>query len=114
MNIIFSDAADSVANNYTKLELDTIQVADKTITAYCLVEHIPLAEFPMVEHNKKNHATLIEQYQQRNWNYCIQAIETLLGKWDGEVDTFYNELQTRIEEFKQNPPPDNWNGVIQG
>ena len=113
MNIIFGDAIDSVSDNYTKLELDTVLVAGKTYTAYCLVDNIPLIEFSFLESNKKLHAELITQYQQRNWSFCKDAIEKLLGLWGGSVDTFYRELQSRIADYEQNPPPPQWNGVLQ-
>lgn len=115
MNIIFGDAAASVPDNYTKLELDTIHIVStgQKITAYCLIEHIPLGEFPRMEVNKQNHAVLIENYKKQNWEYCSQAIPFLIGTWNGEVDSFYNELLDRVEKFKVDPPPANWDGSIE-
>jgi hypothetical protein len=114
MNIIFGDTVENISSNYTVLELDTIRVsqANKIITAYCLIETIPLAEFPQVENNKHTHASLIKQYKNRNWDFCNRAIEVLLGRWNGEVDSFYNELLARIEKFKIDPPPDDWDGIV--
>jgi hypothetical protein len=114
MNIIFGKAVDSIPDNYTKLELDTFRMdkTGQTITAYCLVEHIPLGEFPRVENNRQNHQALLENYKKQNWEFCKQTIPFLIGAWNGEVDSFYNELLDRIEKFQCNPPPLNWDGVI--
>jgi hypothetical protein len=114
MNIIFGDDVKNISENYTVLELDTIQVSsnNQMITAYCVVETIPLAEFPSVENNKKTHSMMLEQYRKQNWEYCIGAIDILMGAWNGELDTFYSEIRSRIEEFKKNPPPLDWDAVI--
>ena len=114
MHIIFGDAVKEIPDTFTVLELDTFKVApsDALVTAYCVVEVIPLAEFPMVDAHKKIHADLIDAYRNQHWNYCEQAIEALLGKWNGEVDTFYAELSSRITELKDNGVPDGWNSTI--
>jgi adenylate cyclase len=111
MNIIFGESAAVVPDHYIKLELDTVQVQGKAITAYCLVEHVPLSEFPSVENNKQVHSMLMENYRKRNWDYCTTVLESLVGLWNGELDSFYAELQKRIEKFKITPPPADWNGV---
>jgi len=113
MNIIFGNSTDLVTK-YTKLELDTIYVEDtgEVITAYGIIETIPLQEFPRVEANMKNHDMLLKQYRLRNWDYCVTAINALMGSWNGELDSFYTELMNRIENLKQNPPGPEWNGML--
>ena len=113
MNIIFGEAAESVTDNYTKLELDTIKVAGKTFTAYCLIESISLGDFPMLENNITMHGELMKQYRLRNWDFCLSNIKLLKGRWNGEVDSFYNELESRIEKYKQNPPCHGWDGIVE-
>jgi hypothetical protein len=112
MNIIFDELLETVPDNYTVLELDTFNVVaeNKRITAYCVVEKIPLAEFDKLEAYKKVHSDLIENYRHRNWEYCEHAIEGLMGKWNGELDTFYSDLLLRVMEYKQTPPSDKWDG----
>lgn len=114
MNIIFGNAVNLVSHNYTKLELDTIQLSStgESITAYGVIESIPMAEFPRVESNARNHAMLMKQYRMQNWGYCEQAINALMGAWNGELDSFYSNLMTRIEKFKESPPPADWDGRI--
>jgi hypothetical protein len=60
-----------------------------------VVEQIPITELSTVESLKDLHANLITNYAKQDWNYCEQAIEHLMGKWGGEVDSFYMELKTR-------------------
>jgi hypothetical protein len=114
MNIIFGDLVDSIPNHYTVLELDTFRTADsnKTMTAYCLVEKLALDEFVTLEYYKQIHADVMKYYKQKHWNYCEQAIQGLMGQWSGELDTFYTDLLTRIEQHKQNGVADNWDAVL--
>jgi hypothetical protein len=114
MHIIFGDAVKELPDTFTVLELDTFKVSptDAPVTAYCVVEVIPLSEFPMVDAHKKIHADLVEAYHNQHWNYCEQAIEGLTGKWNGELDTFYTELLNRINTFKESGVPVGWDSMI--
>ena len=114
MNIIFGDSVNSIPDQYTVLELDTFCTvnSDKTVTAYCVVEKLALNEFATMESYKKIHADLIDAYRNQHWNYCEQAIEGLMSKWSGELDTFYTDLLTRVKQHKENGVPKDWSGVI--
>jgi L-cysteine desulfidase len=114
MNIIFGDSVDSIPNHYTMLELDTFRTenSNKTMTAYCLVEKLTLDEFITLEHYKQIHADVIKYYKQKHWDYCEQSIQGLMGRWGGELDTFYTDLLTRIEQHKENGVADGWDAVL--
>ena len=112
MNIIFADSVDRVSSNFTCLELDTFRLPNgDTMPTWCVVENIGLSEFPLLDAHKKIHADLIQYYRQQQWNYCEQAIQGLMGKWGGELDTFYTDLLQRVMNFKENPP-DNWDYIL--
>jgi L-cysteine desulfidase len=114
MHIIFGDAIKEIPDSFTVLELDTFRRPgqQETFTAYCVVEKLPLGEFFSLDSFKKIHADLIKFYKQRQWTYCEHAIEGLLGKWNGELDSFYLNLLERIGEYKTNPPSEEWDGSI--
>lgn len=114
MNIIFGDAVKNIPDNYTVLELDTFRILPRgqLVTSYCLIENIPLAEFPLLEMNKKTHQSLMEEYKKRNWTFCKQALAALNGAWNREADSFYKELETRIDGFIKEPPPEDWDGAL--
>jgi len=117
MNIIFGrDQAAALSGRYTVLELDTIRVksTDTEITAFCVVESIPILDMPRLESMKSLHENLLIEYRKRNWNYCTQAMEHLVGFWGHELDTFYDNLKDRIAEYQTNEPGDDeWNWVIE-
>jgi hypothetical protein len=113
MNIIFGDAIDHVPNSYTVLELDTFWQPDGiTSIAYCVVEKIPLADFDKIDAYKKVHSDLLTNYRAREWTYCEHAIEGLMGKWNGELDSFYSNLMLRVLDYQQNPPAEDWDGFL--
>ncbi len=114
MNIILGEEnLTGIDEKYMVLELDTIRVRDHDpIKAFCLVEKMPVGEMFGAENFRELHSNLITNYRLRNWNYCEQAIEHLLGKWNGELDTFYLDLVTRIQQHRAHPPGDDWDGVI--
>ena len=113
MNIIFKKNLTVIDQKYTVLDLDTFSLPDGSVhTACCILENIPINELSITENLKELHANLILNYRQRDWNYCKQAIEQLMGKWNGEVDTFYTELSARIAGYVEQEPPKEWNGII--
>ena len=113
MHIIFGDAVKDIPEGLTVLELDLIRAPNgNEMQYYCVVEQIPLNEFPLLEAHKAIHSDLIKYYKQREWAYCENAIEGLMGKWNGEVDTFYSDLLKRVIEYKENPPSNDWDGAV--
>ena len=114
MHIIFGSTAQEIPNSFTVLELDTFRMVkeNRTDTAYCVVEKIPLTELAMLDAYKKIHADLVQYYRQRQWNYCENAIEGLMGRWNGELDTFYSDLLARVIDFKKNEPDSDWDGTL--
>jgi hypothetical protein len=116
MNIIIDpDQIDAYREKYTVLELDTIRILpeNRTVTAYCVVENIPIPDLPQAENKKKLHATLMEHYRKRDWNVCDQALDHLVGCWNKELDSFYEEIRTRVAKYIEQDPGENWDGTIE-
>ena len=115
MHIIFgSDNAEILKDKFTILELDTFKIVESNtiIPAYCVVENLPIDDLPDLEQSKQLHQELVEKYRQREWDFCLDAINQLIGRWGGEADTFYEELRNRIENYKLIPPTTDWSPVI--
>jgi hypothetical protein len=114
MNIIFGDYVDTLPDHYIKLELDTFRIIDSnnTFTAYCLVKKLAPDEFATIDAYRKIHVDLLDAYRKQHWNYCEQAITGLMGRWGGELDTFYIDLLNRVNQHKENGVPEDWNAVI--
>ena len=113
MNIIFKQHLNDEYARYTVLDLDTFELADGTQhTACCVIENTPIHELSVLPSLRQLHENLIKNLALKNWDFCEQAIEQLMGKWGGEVDSFYVELNTRISRLKTQDLDDSWCPVI--
>ena len=100
MNIIFGrENAEKLREKYTVLDLETLVVEDKEVEVFCLIpaEKIALPDLPQLENWTKLHHDFLNGYHKKEYNYCRQCIEHLMGKFGGEVDTFYEEILKRID-----------------
>jgi hypothetical protein len=116
MNIIFGkENLPEVSEKYTVLELDTIRIlpVDQLVTAYCLVENVPIQNLPKVESMRNLHENLLVNYRKRDWNYCTQALEHLVGFWGDEMDTYYTTLNQRIAKYIEQDPGESFDGIIE-
>lgn len=115
MHIIFGDdTAREISEKYTVLEVDSFLFpnASEPVRAFCIVENIPITEIHRIDEFRDLHEKLVENYGKRNWKFCEDALEHLVGKWHGELDTFYHELSNRIKNFKESDPGPDWSPVI--
>lgn len=111
MNIIFGDSVQELRDKHVVLELDTFRDSQGgRRTAYCLIENIPLQDFPVLESFVKVHHDLMQAYRKQNWEYCQHAIQGLMGRWNGELDSFYQDLLTRVNDYVQQAPEPDWDG----
>ena len=100
MHIVMgNEVADQLRERFTVLELETFTEDDKDITAYCVIpaDKIPLGEMALLDQWTDLHANLIKEYYKQNNQFCIDAIEHLMGKFSGELDSFYEEILNRIK-----------------
>ena len=112
---MFEDSiTDEVRNKYMLLPLDTFYFSDidTNRTAYCLLENTPIMEMIDVDRFLELHEGLMRNYAKKNWLFCENALEHLMGHWNKELDSFYLHLAKRIREYKENDPGPEWTGTI--
>jgi len=116
MQIIFGEPPEGLTEKYIVLELDTIQYAEDSnpITAYCVIsgEQISLEEVSLLKQYAETHRALMNNYRKQKWEFCEQAIDSLRGKFKGEMDSFYDVLESRVQEYKKEPLGNGWDGVL--
>lgn len=101
MYIFFGDTiAEKLKNNYLVLELEEIEVENKKARAYCVVpaDKIGLAELPNIPKYQVLHSELVRRYEQNDYDFCRIALTNLMGKFGGELDSFYSELARKITQ----------------
>ena len=115
MNIVLGEEnIRDIRERYIVLELDQFQIPgrDAPITAYCVAENLPVNELLQLDRWQDLHSNLIKNYRLKNWNYCLQALDHLQGRWDGQVDSFYQSLRQRIQDLQTQDLDETWTGVI--
>ena len=98
MQMIFNRTlAEELANRYIVLELEPHIVQDSVLETFCVVEgeKIPLTEVTMLEHWKKLHKEFVQANKDKNGKLCRDLAEHLVGKFGGEVDSFYEIVVSR-------------------
>ena len=98
MQMIFNRTlAEELANRYIVLELEPHIVQDSVLETFCVVEgeKIPLTEVTMLEHWKKLHKEFVQANKDKNGKLCRDLAEHLIGKFGGEVDSFYEIVVSR-------------------
>lgn len=99
MQIIFGrENAEKLREKYTVLDLETVNKEGVELEVFCLIpgEKIGLAELPQLDQWIKLHNDFLNGYHTQQYDYCRQCIEHLMGKFGGEVDSFYEEILKRI------------------
>jgi len=100
MQLIFGrDNAEKLRQRYTVLDLETVEQQGETLEVFCLIpgEKIGLMELPQLENSIKLHNDFLNGYKNQQYKYCRDCIEHLMGKFGGEVDSFYEEILRRID-----------------
>jgi len=117
VKILFGEeTAKNLSDKHTVLELDKIAVKGKTepVAIYTVLDPdiVKFEELPTLENLVNLHNKLRENYVKQNWKFCEDAIDNLMGKFSGELDSYYVIIADRIKGFKSTPPPIGWDGVF--
>ena len=102
MHIVYGkEQADRLKEKYTVLELDTVKVeeVDKNLTLFAVVdtEKLGVIDLPQLAQWIKLHEDLIRNLKKKDKNFCLQAVEHLLGKFGGDIDSFYEHVKGRFD-----------------
>jgi adenylate cyclase len=106
--------AERVGDEYFVLPLDCIAVKGKKegVNISTVFYNPPLEQQPVWEHDKEVHELMLEYYRKQEWNKAIALVDTLKGKFDGQMDHYYDLWLERIEEMKAANLAADWDGVF--
>ena len=98
--IVGRENAEKLRERYTVLDLETVEKDGVSLEVFCLIpgDKIGLADLPQLASWVKLHHDFLNGYHTKQYNYCRQCLDHLMGKFGGEVDTFYDEILRRINE----------------
>lgn len=118
MNIIFAtrEEVENLKEKYIVLELDSFRFSQgkDTVVSWSIIDttSVLLGELPGISQYVDLHNNMMRNYRSGNFKYCEDALEHLIGKWRGELDSFYAIMSQRIKQYQQDPPNHGWDGVI--
>jgi adenylate cyclase len=97
-----------VKDEYLCLELDCLAVKGKTegVNIYTIVNNNGL--------NKafaRAHAEFLMHYREQNWDKALEYVPYVENAFEGDMKEYYHMMVERIEEYKANPLPKDWDGV---
>lgn len=104
MEIIFGRSnAEKLREKYTVLDLETLEIDGQPLEVFCLIpaDKISLGDLPQLEQWVKLHNDFLEGYKKKEYEYCKQCAEYLMGKFGGEVDSFYTIILERIDNNQE-------------
>ena len=116
VKILFGEeTARSLSDKHTILELDQIAVKGKTepVAIYTVLDPdvVGVNDLPTLMQFVKLHMAMRKSYRKQDWKHRKDCIDNLMGQFDGSLDSYYEIITDRIEEFKKNPPSKEWDGV---
>lgn len=100
MQIIWNQAAaQQLKNSHTVLELETFEVDGQSITAYCVVPAEKIfAELTQLETSTELHAGFVTAFNDKNYQLCQEIAPQLIGRFGGELDSFYQNILDKITD----------------
>jgi hypothetical protein len=97
MQIVWDPTSiEQLRKSQTVLELETFQIDDQSITAYCVVPAEKLlTEMALLDRYIELHEGFVKAFKENNHKLCEDIAEHLMGKFGGELDSFYTEILAR-------------------
>lgn len=110
VDIIVNDLTTKLVDDFVFRELDLVRVKGKT-EPVAIFEPIGMrSELDDISlGNLANYAQALTAYRQRDWGTATQLFEKLT---EDEGHLLYNVYLDRIEQFRREPPPAEWDGVF--
>jgi adenylate cyclase len=114
--IIGEATAQKAKEKFATMEIDRIQVKGKTEpeTVFTVLGRAELDQDPRFQELRKLTSKMLGYYREQNWTEAVETIEACRKAAEGlGVGALYHMYAERIEAFRHNPPPSDWNGVYE-
>jgi adenylate cyclase len=110
VDIIVNDRTVELVRDFTFRELDLVRVKGKNEPVAIFEPLGPGGEISRdVAQELATYTAALTAYRQKHWNVAQDSFQTLKERTD---HVLYNVYLDRIEQFRRDPPPDDWDGVF--
>lgn len=105
--------AERLGNEYFTVELDCIAVKGKKtgVTIFTVFFNPNAGAMPEWVMAREQHNEMLAAYRQQNWDRAVELVNELRGKFDGNMDHYYEIWLERIEDMRNANLPKDWNGT---
>jgi adenylate cyclase len=113
--IVGSKTALAVKDKFAILELDFIMVKGKKEpeVIYAIAGREDIAQSGRFQRLRNLTIEMLACYRSRDWEGALAAIERGRRTDDGHsLEYLYNLYDTRIRNYQESPPPEDWNGAF--
>jgi adenylate cyclase len=114
--IVGEGTARKAKEKFATMEIDRIQVKGKTEpeTVFTVLGRAELRRDPNFQELHALTTKMLQYYREQKWTRALDTIEPCRKTAEGfGVGALYHMYAERIEAFRHNPPPPDWNGVYE-
>jgi adenylate cyclase len=114
--VIGEETAQKAKEKFATMEIDRIQVKGKTQpeTVFTVLGRAELGRDPNFLELQELMTKMLRYYREQNWTQALDTIEPCRKAAEGfGVGALYHMYAERIEAFRHDPPPSDWNGVYE-
>ena len=112
--VIGQETNDAVKNSYATLQLDMLAVKGKkeAVSIFCLLGNQSFKETKEFKELESKHKEILEFYFNQKWKEALDEIVKAKKLCKNVMSEYYEMMSERINEFKNTPPPKDWDGVF--
>lgn len=106
--------AERIGDEYFTVPLDCIAVKGKKegVNISTVFYNPPETKLAEWLHHRQLHNLMLDYYRQQDWKKAEALVETLKGKFNGQMDQYYVLWLERITEMKSTNLAPDWDGVF--
>ena len=99
MHIVWDkEAVKELRKKHTVLELESFPVNGEMFSAWCVIPAEKIVpELGSLNAYIELHEGFVQAYKEKDAKLCTDIAEHLMGKFGGELDTFYTEILSRFK-----------------
>jgi adenylate cyclase len=114
--VIGAQTEQQAKEKFATMEIDRIQVKGKTEpeTVFTVLGHAELHQDSNFQELRKLTAGMLTYYREQDWTRALERIEICRKAAERfGIGALYDMYAERIEAFRRDPPPPDWNGVYE-
>ena len=112
--VIGQETNEAVKDSHATLQLDMLAVKGKkeAVSIFCLLGDSSFKKTEDFVKLEKTHNSILEFYFSQKWEEALKEINIAKSLCKSVMSDYYDMMVDRIKEFKNAPPPENWDGVF--